>query len=466
MSLYSSIAKNTIIQIIGKAAGVFFSLLTVAMMTRYLGQTGFGYYITIFAFLQVFGILVDFGLQTTTVNLISEPNVDESKMMSNILTLRLLLSFVFLGLAPLVAMFFPYPPIIKTGIAISAFFFVFVSLSSVITGIFQKYLKMVYVALADFFGKAVLFVFIALIIYFRTDFNSILIATVVSSILQFILLFLYSKKFIQPRLTFDITVIKKIIVTTYPIAITIALNLVYFKSDIIILSLFRSPAEVGVYGVPYKLLEVFINLTYLFLGMLLPIMVNSYKSNDNKKLQGITQHGFNIISILSIPMIFGTFILGRPIMTMMAGPDFSVSGDILKILILATVTIFYASLFGYVIIAAGKQKQMIKFYLVNAAVSLVLYFMLIPRYGYWAASWLTVFTEIFILVTAFIVMKRYVNFSPNLRVFFKACVASVAMSIPVYAMKSLNIFMVVSIGVAVYFTVMYFIKGLKNNYIK
>src|SRR3989344_7603044 len=108
MSLTRTIAHNTIIQIIGKGAGLAFSILTLGILTRYLGPTQFGYYTTAFAFLQIFGILIDFGLQMITAQLISDPNEDESIMLSNIFTLRLLSALIFF-IAPVIAIFFPYP---------------------------------------------------------------------------------------------------------------------------------------------------------------------------------------------------------------------------------------------------------------------------------------------------------------------------------------------------------------------
>ena len=71
MSLTRRVAHNTIIQTIGKAISTMLGILVVALMTRYLGQRGFGQYSTIIAFLQIFGILVDFGLTLITVQMIS-----------------------------------------------------------------------------------------------------------------------------------------------------------------------------------------------------------------------------------------------------------------------------------------------------------------------------------------------------------------------------------------------------------
>ena len=82
-------SKNIIIQIIGKITAVFIGLATLAILTRSLGPVGFGEYTTAITFLQLFGVIVDFGLTITLIVMISEIGADQEKITGNILTLRL-----------------------------------------------------------------------------------------------------------------------------------------------------------------------------------------------------------------------------------------------------------------------------------------------------------------------------------------------------------------------------------------
>jgi len=142
MSLISKIAKNTLYQAFSKFFGAIIGLLTVGLMTRYLGQTGYGYYTTIIAFLQFFGVLADFGLQMTTTKILSEPNSDNSQIFGNIFTLRIISSIFFLGSSVLIVWLIPYPLLIKQGITIASLSFFFISLQSIFISIFQKNIAM------------------------------------------------------------------------------------------------------------------------------------------------------------------------------------------------------------------------------------------------------------------------------------------------------------------------------------
>ena len=95
MSLDKQIAKNTVIHLAGKLISLILGLVAIAVMARYLGQGGFGYSITVTEFLQFFGILVDFGLTLTTVQMISKPGVNISRTMNSIISFRVITAFCF-----------------------------------------------------------------------------------------------------------------------------------------------------------------------------------------------------------------------------------------------------------------------------------------------------------------------------------------------------------------------------------
>lgn len=465
MSLTKKIAYNAFVQIAGKAVSVGLSLIVVGLLTRYLGQTGYGYYTTIFAFLQVFGILVDLGLQMTTAQLISDPNVSEAKIFGNIFGLRLATAIIFTALAPTVGLLFPYPNIVKAGLFLMSLTFLFSALSSIFVSVFQKYLAMGKVMAAEMAYKALLLTLTFLAVYYKLNFYAILTAAIIPSAVYFYLLFIFANKYFKIKIYFQLYEWKKIFIKSWPIALTIALNLVYFKADTIILAIFRTPAEVGIYGAPYRVLEVLINFSYLFLGLLLPQLAKNFLTKNFVQFKNLLQQGFDALIIITVPMIFGTYFTGVKIMEIVAGAEFSVSGEILKILILATGAIFIAALFGYAVVAIEKQKEMIKFYFINAVLSLMAYFIFIPIYGYWAGAWLTVISEGFILLTAYWVVYKNIKFRPKLNIFFKALTSSLVMAAVLHYLAVDNLLAIIALGAAVYLGMMGMIRGINHKLI-
>jgi len=462
MSYTQKIARNTMIQLAGKMLGLIFSILTLGLITRYLGPTGYGYYTTTLAFLQVFGILIDFGLQMITVQIISDPKFDESKIFSNIFTLRLCTSLVFF-IAPLFALFFPYPGIVKIGIAINTLTYIFMAQSAVLVGLFQKHLRMGKVALADLLNKVIYFALVIIGVYLNKNLLWILCFGAATNGAYLVMLIYFANTLTKIKLLFEKDIWMLILSRSWPIALTIALNLVYFKADTIILSLFKTQDEVGLYGASYKILEVLINLSYLFLGLLLPLMTQSFAQKEFLRFKRVMQNGFDVMATISIPMIFATIMLGKRVMVMVAGSQYEASGSILQILILATGAIFIAAVFGYGIVAINKQKSMILFYAINAFLSLAAYLYFIPIYSYWAAAWITVLSEVFILFASLLVLYKNTQFLPKPSMLLKSLFASIAMCVPLYIFASLPLIFNMGIALSVYMASLYLVKGVSRE---
>lgn len=463
MSLNKKILQNTIIQLIGKSITILLALVGFGLVTRYLGQGGFGQFATVYAFLSIFAIVIDLGLQMTTTQLISKPNVDEEKIVNNALTIRLFASLSFLIIAPLIALMMPYPAIVKIGIAVAAIGFVFSSLTATLTGLFQKHLIMQRVASAEIIGKLIFI--LGIVVTTRFDFGliGIIVAVIADSALMITILLSSARERMRIQLQFDRAQWQMILRATWPLAITIALNLIYFKGDIVIMSLLQPEAAVGLYGAPYRVLEVLINMIYLFLGLLLPLFTLAYHKKNLDHLKKLVQSSFNIIMIATLPLIVGGVMLGRPLMRFVAGSEFVISGDIIKILLLATGTIFFAGLFGYVIVALEQQKRMIIFYANAAILSVIGYTYFIYHYSYWGAAWMTVATELFILIAALYVVKKQLNFLPKLTIMPPVLAASLIMGGIIALIDQLHVVLVVVIAIALYFSVLYLFGTIRKE---
>ena len=462
MTEIQKIAHNTLVQLIGKVITVGLGLLAFAIITRTLGQDGFGQFTTVYGFLAVFGILVDLGLQMTTTRLIADPTNNEKIIVSNALTIRLIFSIIFLAGAPLVALLFPYPTEVKIGIAAAAAGLVFVSLTTKLTSLFEKHLVMQRVVIAEIVAKTLYVILLIAAVKVNPSLLTIIIITIVESIFTFTVLLGFARRLTKISLAFDVNVWKKILTYTWPLAVTIALNLIYFKGDIIIMSIFRSEAEVGLYGAPYRILEVLINAAYLFLGLILPLLGSAVVANNLPRLRTVLQATFDFLIIMVVPLVVGGAILGRPLMLLFAGSTFAVSGELIKILLLAAAALVIGGLFGYVVVALNAQKEMIKFYALNAVVSVIGYLIFIPRFSYWGAAWMTVASEVFILLTAGIVMYRRCGFLPSLTVAAKSLLASAAMA-AVLLIVPLGFFPALLLGTVVYFLTLYLIGGINRQ---
>ncbi|MCX6744355.1 MAG: flippase [Candidatus Parcubacteria bacterium] len=465
MSLTRKIAHSTMIQFAGKIVGTFLGVITIAIMTRYLGQIGFGQYSTITAYLQFFAILVDMGLSVAVLRLISDPKNNQQDIFNNLFTLRFFSALIFLGIAPLIVVFFPYDNLIKIGIAVTTASFFFSALNQILISLYQKELKMVAVTVAEIAGRAILLTLTAIFAYLNYGLLAIMAAVVLGSLINFLINYIFALRYVKIKFTFNWPEWKKILKVTWPLALCIAFNLVYFKADTLILSLVRTQAEVGIYNAPYRVLEILVNFIFMFMGIVMPLLTIYWTTNNFEKFKEFFQKIFDLLLIVSLPMIFGTWFVARNLMTFIAGPDFTVSGDLLKILIIATAIIFINSIYGYTIVVLDKQTQMVKFYLINAAIALAGYIITIPLYGYWGAAVFTIISEAFIFIVNFIVVTKTTGQVPSLKLLPKIILATLSMCLVLALIPNLNVILQLLIASIVYLGALYLLKGIDKQLI-
>ncbi|MEI6627569.1 MAG: polysaccharide biosynthesis C-terminal domain-containing protein [bacterium] len=231
------------------------------------------------------------------------------------------------------------------------------------------------------------------------------------------------------------------------------------------MSFTRPQSEVGLYGATYKVLEILVQFPYLFLGLLLPIFTKFFHLNKNLFNMAI-QKGMDFFLILITPIIGATLVLGEKVMITLAGPDFAGSGNILRILIFAAGMIYLSALFGYAIVAGDLQKKMIRFYLINAFLSLPLYLIFIPIYSYWAAAIITVATESIMALSSFYIVKKHAGATINFKILGKTTLATLAMCAVLLVMINANLVSLIALGLIIYLMVLYALKGITKEMIQ
>ncbi len=469
MNLSTKIAYNTLIQFISKIIATFLGLFTIAFITRYLGQEGFGEYTTATTFLSFFAIIADLGLTITTVQMISKPNVDQDKILGNLLSLRLISAIFFIGLAPVIVLFFPYSSDVKSAVAIASACFILIALNQILIGLFQKNLRMDKVSIAEVANRIFLLATTIFAIKTNMGLNGLMISMVVASTINFILLYLFSKKYAVIKFRFDFDYWKKIISYSWPIALTITFNLVYLRADTLFLSIINRSskigiiAEVGIYGAAYKVIDVLITLPFMFIGIILPILTTSWAKKNKKEFNKIIQKTFNFMVIIAIPIAVGAQYTANDIMSLIAGENFVSSGPILKILIWASTAIFISAIFSHVMIAMNKQKKLIKVYFFIAITSVIGYSIAIYYFSYFGAAWVTIYSEVIITIILVYMTKKYSGFFPNISIVIKALIASLIMAGMIYLFRIDNLIISLILSSIIYFISLFLLKGFSKQ---
>lgn len=426
-NIRQKLATNTAIQVGGKLISTVLGVVTLGILSRALATSGYGDLTVVLVFISIFASLVDFGLTITTVQMISEDGADEERIVGNLVSLRTITAFVFLALAPITALAFPYSPAIKVGIAISALSYLLFSNSQLLVGIFQKRFIIWQPTLAEALNRLTVLLGISLLPLATIGITPVLWVFVVGNVVHLVVTLLFVRRQLHIKPRFEWAVWKDILLRSWPVGLSILFNLIYLRGDIIFMSFSRTSEEIGLYGAAYKVVDVMTTIPITFMGLALPILALAISQKKHDRFVEAMHVSFNFFAIIATGFFFGALALGVPVMELISGPEFSESGKVLKILGAAASVIFFGSLFGHAILAIHKQKLMTLGYAAVAVVTVILYLAFIPTYGMYAAAWITLLSELLITLITGIAVYLVTGFKPKVAVFAKSLIAGVAM---------------------------------------
>ena len=437
-------------------------VVTVGILSRYLGTSGYGDFTFILTFLSIFAVLVDFGLTLTTTQMISEKKADEKRLLGNLISLRIFSAVVFLGSAPFFAILLPGTDGLLVMIAVGALSYLFGTTSQMMIGIFQKRLIMWQAVAAETLNRTAVLVGVIVAPVLGIDLLGIIWLFVIGNGLQLVTMLYFARRQVQFTPTWEPSILREIISRSWPIGASIFFNLIYLKGDVLFLFLYRGSEEVGLYGAAYKVVDVMTSIPVMYMGITLPILALAVSSGNKKGFQNTLQSTFDFFAIIAVPFVFGAIALGVPVMELISGPEFTQSGHVLQILGPAASVVFFGSLYGHTIVALNKQRPMTWAYFAVAVLTVVGYLYFIPRFGMFGAAWMTLGAELLIGAISFIVVARVGSHLPSLTILLKAAAASLLMYLTLTVLPtSFHVLLDILLASLAYFVALFAFGGFK-----
>jgi len=262
------------------------------------------------------------------------------------------------------------------------------------------------------------------------------------------------------KFVYDRELIKNIIKIGWPFAAYAVFQRLYTYLDSVLLSFLAGHEQVGLYQVAFKIIFALQFLPLAFTASLYPAM-SAYWQNNKEQL-GITfKRAINYLTIISLPIIVGTFLLADKIVLLFRD---GYGGAVLplKIIIISLFFMFLNFPIGSLLNACDKQKNTTINRGIITALAVILNIILIPRLSYFGAGITFLITNFVLLFLDFFWVKSIISLDPLLlfKIVFKSLVASIIMILGIYFVKPyFHLLILIPWGVLLYFASLYLLKG-------
>lgn len=449
MSIARDVAKNAGFIVIGNVGVRFIALFVSIYLARYLGVTNFGTYTFVTTYLIFFTFIGNFGLDQVIIRDIARDYSITNVIFSDAFFIRIATSIVAMLLAIIGIYFLNYPAETIFYVLVISVTLLFQGLSSLIESLFQSYLKMEYSSIAVIVSKVFFALFIFFIIFTKGSLIQILFAFVISEAARTLISYIYSKKFVNIKIDVNFEMWSYLLKESLPFVIGYGLYIIYYRIDVLMLSVLQGDTSVGFYSAAYKLTDPLLFLPGALASTLMPIMSKQYIS-EKHKLKSTYLMSVKYIVTLMLPIVIGIYLLSEDIINLLYGPSFS--GSIVSLQILVGTIIFNSlnSIQTSLLTSANRQKVTTLAIGACCVLNVILNSVLIPNYSYIGASFATLVSVIALFFIEFffvykILFIHYVN-----KDLIKPVIASGIMGLILIILPKINIFMMILAGIIVY----------------
>jgi O-antigen/teichoic acid export membrane protein len=462
MSMVHKIVKNTSVLLLSQVISYTLAFFYTIYTARYLGASGFGILSFALALGAILSIFTELGLSTLTVREVSREKTLANKYIGNTLALKLILSSITLTLMFLVLKTLDYSPQIATIIYFITLSFVVGAFTNIFYSVFQAYEEMEYQSIGQIINSIIMFTGIILIIYYQLSITNFAVIYLVASIISLIFGFIICIwKFILPKIEIDLTLWKFLIIEAIPLTLSSIFLLVAFKVDTVLLSVINGNEAVGLYNAAYSLMTALMFVPSVYVVAIFP-MLSQFNVSSKELLKISYEKSFKYLIILGLPIAVGTTLIASPIILLIYKSGFSQSIIALQILIWSIPIIFVNYILGTAINSINKQRQMVKSTFIVMALNIVLNLLLLPKYGYIAASFITVLTELASFIFWFHIMNVNGYKIAIDKILVKPITASIIMGLFIISVK-INLIVVILISIIIYIGALFVLKTFSEE---
>jgi O-antigen/teichoic acid export membrane protein len=386
------------------------SLAGTALVARALSPSDWGAYTFILSFTTILDLVFDFQVGRLVVAELVRAKREPGRVMGSFIVLRLCLATAGYLAAILFAAVGPYPPSLVPAMAVGALTIVFGAGWNALFLYFQIRLWLRSVSIVLVTARLV---FVALVAGFFLSGSQSLVAylwaTVANEFVPFLVLLLILRRHLRLRPLIEPGRWWQWLKDAIPIAVGFAIGSIYLRIDSVLLSMLDTLQAVGLYGIGYKFSDL---LGYLSTALLLPaftLFVRAWPEHP-ESFRRNWRGSFVLSTIAAVGGSAAFFVFARPAIVLLFGSQYGVASTAARLLVIGQAIRFFVALGVITLIAVGRTRAYVVASVVGLAINIGANLVVIPRFSYVGAAWVTVGTELVVAA----VLARALWSIPNL----------------------------------------------------
>lgn len=402
------VAINASALTLGRLLNAGLGLVAVGITSRYLGVDEYGTLITIVVFTTLLTTLTDLGVWTIGAREIARRPDETPRLMGALFTIGIGLSLLAAALG-LIMGFLIYPSPaddqVREGIAILVLAPLPLAAAAAPAGAYLIALQRGYAAaVASTVASIVMTLLLVATVSLDLGFTAVVVANAAQSIAFAAVILAYALPRIRFRPRWDPPLVRDLLRWAFPLGVVYALMSLYWRIDVVLLSLVGSHQAVGIYGLAYKVVDTLYVLPAFVTLTLLPEFARL--ANDTQRRDELVEKASAIMQVAALPLVVFMLAFAGEIVEIGGGDAFDAATVVLRILAIGVGVGFLRAVFTEALIAANRQSWLMYAMAVLLGVNVALNLALIPELGARGAALAFAASEVLALVLVLRLFRR------------------------------------------------------------
>jgi O-antigen/teichoic acid export membrane protein len=386
MSSLARVARNTAALAVGNLLTKILSLVFLVYVARRLGDLGFGQFSTAMALVGLVSVLPNYLARPYLVREVARARDRAGRLLDQVALSNLILSLlVFAGLW-FVGPHFGYDQVTVKAIALLGFALTFDSVTNSYHAALAGFERLDYSAVINVVNTLLTIALGGVILFAHPSLQWLIGAYVAAKALTLVLARRALRLLaVQTAVGFNPRLFWTLHTGAWPFFITTVFVMIYQRLDIVILSFFRRPEEVGYYNAAYKLMEGMGLLAASFVQAVYPVMSRLFVEQPDR-LALAYRRSLRVLLAFLIPAAAGLTVAAWDLVPACFGKTFVPAAIALMILVWGQLLDGLNPLLAQALRAADRERTVAWIAGAGAASNVACNLVLIPLFGLYGAS--------------------------------------------------------------------------------
>jgi O-antigen/teichoic acid export membrane protein len=275
--------RGSVLRTSAYVGGILLSLISAPLLVRHLGVSDFGRYVAVVSLVTIVSGFTEGGLNNIVLREFATLD-DRSRreLMRSAIGIRIALTVAGVALAVLFAAVAGYGAMLVLGTALAGVGLVLQLLQSLLATALQAQLRFGWVSATELVRQIVNVSLLVALVLSGASVVVLLAVAIPASAISLVITIPLVRRDISFEPSFHLRRLWRLLRETVPFAVISAVNVVYFRISIVLMSIVASAIQTGYFATSFRITEVLVGIPGLVIGAAFPILVRAHRDDADR----------------------------------------------------------------------------------------------------------------------------------------------------------------------------------------